>query len=122
MSGTTNLLQQYKTVRKHSVDICAHLGNEDYVVQPIADVSPPKWHLGHITWFFETFILKPHFKDYKEFDSQYNFVFNSYYETVGARVIRTDRGNLSRPSVSDVYAYREYVDDNMIHFFWQTGN
>lgn len=117
MSGTTNILQQYRTVRKHSVDICVHLGNEDYVVQPIADVSPPKWHLGHTTWFFETFILKPHFKDYKEFDSQYNFVFNSYYETVGARVIRTDRGNLSRPSVSDVYAYREYVDDNMIRFF-----
>lgn len=117
MSRAINLLQQYRTVRKHSVDICANLGNEDYVVQPIADVSPPKWHLGHTTWFFETFILKPHLKEYKEFDSQYNFVFNSYYETVGVRVIRTDRGNLSRPSVSDVYAYREHVDDSMIRFF-----
>lgn len=116
MSKTIDLLQQYKDVRKHSVDICGHLGNEDYVVQPIVDVSPPKWHLGHTTWFFETFILKPHLKSYKEFDSQYNFVFNSYYETVGARVIRTDRGNLSRPSVSDVYAYREHVDENMSTF------
>lgn len=117
ISTATTLLQQYNSVRKHSVNICAHLGKEDYVVQPIVDVSPPKWHLGHTTWFFETFILKPWFKGYKVFDVQYDFVFNSYYETVGARVIRTDRGNLSRPSVSDVYAYREYVDDSMARFF-----
>jgi hypothetical protein len=89
---------------------------EDYVVQPIVDVSPPKWHLGHTTWFFETFILIPNFPDYQVFDPQYNFVFNSYYETIGARVIRTDRGNLSRPSVSDIYSYREYVDQNMTVF------
>jgi ergothioneine biosynthesis protein EgtB len=116
MSEVNNLLEQYKNVRKHSVDLCANLQNEDYVVQPIVDVSPPKWHLGHTTWFFETFILKPNLNGYKEFDSQYNFVFNSYYETVGARVIRTDRGNLSRPSVSDVYTYRRHVDDNMFRF------
>jgi ergothioneine biosynthesis protein EgtB len=116
MLKKTDLLEQYKGVREHSENICTHLSIEDYVVQPIVDVSPPKWHLGHTTWFFETFILKPHFKGYKEFDSQYNFVFNSYYETVGARVIRTDRGNLSRPSVADVYAYRRHVDENMIRF------
>lgn len=86
---------------------------EDYVVQPIVDVSPPKWHLGHTSWFFETFILKGHLPGYREYDPQYNFVFNSYYETIGARVIRTDRGNLSRPSVDEVYKYREYVDRNM---------
>jgi ergothioneine biosynthesis protein EgtB len=86
------------------------------VVQPIVDVSPPKWHLGHTTWFFETFILVPNFPDYKVFDPQYNFVFNSYYETIGARVIRTDRGNLSRPSVSDIYKYRQYVDEHMQAF------
>jgi len=116
MLKKTDLYERYKGVREHSVNICAPLSNEDYVVQPIADVSPPKWHLGHTTWFFETFILKPHCKGYKEFDGQYNFVFNSYYETVGARVIRTDRGNLSRPSVADVYAYRRHVDENMIRF------
>lgn len=116
MSKTTSLLQQYQRVRKHSENICANLRTEDYVVQPIVDVSPPKWHLGHTTWFFETFILIPNYKGYTEFDSQYNFVFNSYYETVGARVIRTDRGNLSRPSVSDIYAYRKYVDEKMIRF------
>lgn len=111
-----NWAEKYAEIRDHSVDICKPLEIEDYVVQPIVDVSPPKWHLGHTTWFFETFILEPNFPGYKVFDSQYNFVFNSYYETIGARVIRTDRGNLSRPSVSDVYRYRKYVDDQMNAF------
>ena len=111
-----SLLDTYKKIRLHSENICRPLKTEDYVVQPVVDVSPPKWHLGHITWFFETFILKPFVKDYKEFDLDYNYVFNSYYVTVGARVIRTDRGNLSRPSVEDVYAYRRYVDEAMQQF------
>jgi ergothioneine biosynthesis protein EgtB len=105
------LLHQYQKVRQLSEEICSALQTEDYVVQPIVDVSPPKWHLGHSTWFFETFVLKPYLSDYKEFNPQYNFVFNSYYETVGARVIRTDRGNLSRPTVKQVYQYRKYVDE-----------
>lgn len=110
------LLAQYRIIRRHSEEICRPLETEDYVVQPVADVSPPKWHLGHTTWFFETFILQPHFPGYKEFNPLYNFVFNSYYETVGARVVRTDRGNLSRPSVSDIYSYRAYVDRQMEAF------
>jgi ergothioneine biosynthesis protein EgtB len=109
----------YKKVRKRTEQICSPLQTEDYVVQPIADVSPPKWHLGHTSWFFETFILKPYFMGYREFDPQYNFVFNSYYETVGTRVIRTDRGNLSRPTVADIYKYREYVDEAMDKFLCQ---
>lgn len=109
-------LQQYKEVRKHSAEICSGLQTEDYVVQPIVDVSPPKWHLGHTTWFFETFFLKPFDPAYREFDHDYNYVFNSYYETLGARVIRTDRGNLSRPGVKDVYLYRDYVDTAMENF------
>ncbi|MBV8251610.1 MAG: ergothioneine biosynthesis protein EgtB [Chitinophaga sp.] len=104
------LLEKYKTVRARSESICAPLKTEDYVVQPVVDVSPPKWHLGHTTWFFETFILLPNVTGYTEFDHQYNFVFNSYYESVGARVIRTDRGNLSRPSVEEIMQYRRYVD------------
>jgi ergothioneine biosynthesis protein EgtB len=84
------------------------------VVQPIADVSPPKWHLGHITWFWETFVLEKYLPGYKVYRPEYHFVFNSYYETLGARVIRTDRGNLSRPSVEEVYRYRKYVDDRMM--------
>ena len=111
-----SLLNSYQDIRRRSVDICEPLKIEDYVVQPIVDVSPPKWHLGHTTWFFETFILKPLAFEYREFDPDYNFVFNSYYETVGARVIRTNRGNLSRPGVDDVYRYRDYVDKAMSKF------
>ena len=109
-----NLSEKYSEVRNRSVQICTPLKIEDYVVQPVVDVSPPKWHLGHTTWFFETFILKPNVRGYKEFDPGYNFVFNSYYETIGARVIHTDRGNLSRPTVDQVYAYRAYVDKAML--------
>ena len=115
-----DLAEKYAQIRKHSEEICKPLATEDYVVQPIEDVSPPKWHLGHTTWFFETFILLPHLPGYQLFNPQFNFVFNSYYETVGARVIRTDRGNLSRPSVAEVYQYRKYVDDNMNRYL--TGN
>lgn len=109
-----SLLDKYIAVRKRTEDICEPLETEDYVVQPVADVSPPKWHIGHTTWFFETFILKSFYKGYKEFESEYNYVFNSYYETVGARVIRTDRGNLSRPTVQNIKFYRKYVDEAMI--------
>lgn len=103
----------YLQIRRSSEAICSPLETEDYVVQPIVDVSPPKWHLGHTTWFFETLVLKEFVSGYQEFDSRYNYVFNSYYETLGARVIRTDRGNLSRPSVQEVYRYRNYVDGYM---------
>ncbi len=113
--------ERYLAIRRHTVAICEPLAIEDYVVQPIVDVSPPKWHLGHTTWFFETFILQPNMPDYQVFDPHYNFVFNSYYETVGARVIRTDRGNLSRPSVADIYKYREYVDEKMVEFLQTTS-
>lgn len=107
------LAERYTRIRNRSAAICEPLAIEDYVVQPVVDVSPPKWHLGHTTWFFETFVLIPHLQNYRVFDVQYNYVFNSYYETIGARVIRTDRGNLSRPSVEDVYGYRAYVDEYM---------
>lgn len=115
-TDTITLAKNYQKVRSHSHHICEPLATEDYVVQPIVDVSPPKWHLGHTTWFFETFILLPNLPGYQVFNPMYNFVFNSYYEAVGARVIRTDRGNLSRPSVDDVYRYREYVDKHMTAF------
>lgn len=110
------LADRHLKTRKLTEAICSHLQTEDYVVQPVVDVSPPKWHLGHTTWFFETFILKPYFMGYQEFSPEYNYVFNSYYETVGNRVIRTDRGNLSRPTVIDIYRYREYVDEAMVNF------
>ncbi|WP_029276021.1 ergothioneine biosynthesis protein EgtB [Pedobacter borealis] len=114
------LVEEYLQIRKYSEQICEPLQTEDYVVQPIVDVSPPKWHLGHTTWFYETFILKPFSVNYQVYNDEYNFVFNSYYETVGNRVIRTDRGNLSRPSVNEIYQYRAYVDEAMVKFLATT--
>lgn len=107
------LLHSYQKVRERTVRICLPLQIEDYVVQPVVDVSPPKWHLGHTTWFFETLVLKPFLKGYQEYDANYNYIFNSYYESLGSRVVRTDRGNLSRPTVQDIYHYRQHVDEAM---------
>ncbi|WP_373075112.1 ergothioneine biosynthesis protein EgtB [Zeaxanthinibacter enoshimensis] len=109
MLATDTLLSFFKDTRKHSEALCAPLETEDYVVQPIEDVSPPKWHLGHTTWFFEEFILKKFAEGYTEFDPDFSFVFNSYYESMGKRVVRANRGNLSRPSVKKIYEYREHV-------------
>ena len=110
---TDSLLDFFLETREHTEAICKPLEIEDYVVQPSVDVSPPKWHLGHTTWFFEEFILKKFDKHYILYDDDFSFVFNSYYETVGKRVIRADRGNLSRPSVQKVYDYRHYVTEAM---------
>lgn len=114
------LIAQYQAVRKQTEAICSPLMTEDYVVQAMADVSPPKWHIGHVTWFFETFVLVPHKKGYQTFNKQYPFVFNSYYESAGARILRTNRGNLSRPSVEDIYKYRAYVDFHMEEWLSET--
>jgi len=114
---TSKTLQDlFIETRRDTENICKPLEIEDYVVQPIVDVSPPKWHLGHTTWFFEEFVLKKYNKDYKLFNKDFAFVFNSYYESIGEKVIRTDRGNLSRPTVNQVYAYRKYVTDQLSAF------
>ncbi len=112
----STLLSAYQTVRYWSVQVCAALEPDDYVVQPTADVSPPKWHLGHTTWFWETFVLVPYKPHYQIFHDDFSFVFNSYYETVGRRVLRTQRGNMTRPTVAEVYRYRDYVDQQMCQF------
>ncbi|UAY56009.1 ergothioneine biosynthesis protein EgtB [Arachidicoccus terrestris] len=114
------LKDKYQSVRSRSEQICTSLETEDYVVQPVVDVSPPKWHLGHTSWFFETFILIPFVKDYKPYNTSYPFVFNSYYESFGKKIIRTDRGNLSRPTVEDIYSYRHHVDTAMTQLLSDT--
>lgn len=110
----TTLRSQFETVRKHSEALCAPLQPEDYVVQPMVDVSPPKWHLAHTTWFWEEFVLAPHMEGYQRFHPQFSFMFNSYYESIGARVLRPERGNMSRPTTREVVAYRHYVDEHML--------
>lgn len=116
LSHLSQLLYKYRKIRNHSESVCTPLKVEDYVVQPVEDVSPPKWHLGHTTWFFENFILKDNLPDYKLFDKDYHFLFNSYYEHEGERWQRTNRGLLSRPGVDEVKAYRKYVDEHMAIF------
>ena len=104
------LLTAYHQVRQLSERICQPLATEDYVIQSMPDVSPPKWHLAHTTWFFETFILIPYLRGYTVFQPQFGYLFNSYYEAIGDRSPRAQRGLLSRPTVNEVYAYRAAVD------------
>jgi ergothioneine biosynthesis protein EgtB len=111
---SASLEYQYKQVRQVSEQICQPLAIEDYPIQSMPDVSPPKWHLAHTTWFFETFLLLPYLPDYKIFHPQFGYLFNSYYEAVGARHPRHHRGLLSRPTVAAVYDYRAHIDRAMI--------
>lgn len=114
-----NLLSQFLNVRERTAEICKPLKTEDYIPQPESFVSPPKWHLGHTTWFFEMMVLRQFNKEYKPFNKEYDFIFNSYYETVGEHILRTKRGNLSRPTVDEMYAYRKHVNEAMTQFLSQ---
>ena len=102
--------QRYREVRGETERLAAPLATEDYVVQAMPDVSPPKWHLAHITWFFEHFIAAPYARGFAPFHPEYGYLFNSYYETIGPFFPRLARGFLSRPTVEEVYRYRAHVD------------
>ncbi len=104
----------YSTIRKRTEKLCEPLHTEDYVPQPVAYASPPKWHLAHTSWFFEEMILKHYLPGYKAFDPDFGFLFNSYYNAVGTRTFRADRGNITRPGVREVYTYRQHVDRHML--------
>jgi len=108
--------QKFIAVRQHTETICKPLQLEDYVVQPVVDASPPKWHLAHTTWFWEEFVLSKHAENYKRFHPRYAFLFNSYYDSVGERVLRLHRGNMSRPTVAEILEYRSYVTEKMTEF------
>jgi ergothioneine biosynthesis protein EgtB len=112
----------FHAVRRRSQDLCRPLEIEDMGVQPMSDASPPKWHLAHTTWFFETFILRPFDPTYRAYNSQFEYLFNSYYNGVGKPFPRGKRGNLSRPTVKEVYAYREQVDAAMERLLEQTDH
>jgi ergothioneine biosynthesis protein EgtB len=113
IDAAATLANRYHKIRQVSEKICQPLAIEDYTIQSMPDVSPPKWHLAHTTWFFETFVLLPHLPEYSIFDPQFGYLFNSYYEAVGDRHPRHQRGLLSRPTVADIYRYRDRVDRAM---------
>jgi ergothioneine biosynthesis protein EgtB len=108
MSSPTGLLASYRRVRQRSLSVCAPLSAEDAQVQSMADVSPAKWHLAHTTWFFETFVLAR--CGDAPLDPAFGFLFNSYYESVGAHVERARRGQLTRPPLQVIHAYRHAID------------
>ena len=112
-TSSSLLIADYGRVREASESICRPLEIEDYGLQTMVDVSPPKWHLAHTSWFFETFLLKPFLSDYRKYHPQFAHLFNSYYETVGTFHPRPERGLLARPTVKEVYQYRSYVDEAM---------
>ncbi len=109
-----SLADQYTAVRAVMPALCDNLQPEDTVVQSMPDVSPSKWHLAHVTWFFERFVLKAFADDYKPLDEQYDYLFNSYYYSAGDMHSRPKRGLLSRPTLADVLAFRAHVDDAVL--------
>jgi len=121
LSPHQRLFLKFSAVRQESENICAPLEIEDYGIQTMPDVSPPKWHLAHTSWFFETFLLKPYLKNYQEYHPQFSQLFNSYYNTVGSYFPRPNRGLLSRPTVTEVYLYRNYVDEQMESLIFESG-
>ena len=109
----SDLPDAYGRVRATTERLASVLSAEDQTVQTMPDVSPTKWHRAHVTWFFETFILGEYATGYRAFDDAYAYIFNSYYEAVGARHPRTERGLLSRPGIDEIARYRHFVDEAM---------
>ncbi|MGJ8590986.1 MAG: ergothioneine biosynthesis protein EgtB [Aquaticitalea sp.] len=108
-----NLKDLYITNRNRFVELCRPLKTEDFSVQPSEFVSPIKWHLAHTTWFFEQFVLLNHHDDYKVYNDDFAYLFNSYYNNAGERILRPNRGLMTRPTVDEVYEYRTYVDQHI---------
>ena len=109
-----SLIENFLKVRKNFKTICEPLEVEDYQVQTIFDVSPPKWHLAHTTWFFEEFVLEKFYPNYKRFHPKYAFQFNSYYNHIGDRIEKDIRGIISRPTIKEIYQYRSYVEEKIM--------
>jgi dimethylhistidine N-methyltransferase len=116
----TSLADRYRRVRAASLALAAPLSAEDQAAQSMADASPTKWHLAHTAWFFETFVLTPHLSGYRPFDRAFGYLFNSYYEAMGARHPRPARGLLTRPACAQITAYRAHVDRAMERFLTGT--
>src|SRR4051794_36763163 len=119
--SSVGFLSRFASVRTLTEQLVAPLTHEDQCVQSMPDASPAKWHLAHTSWFFETVVLMPHARGYRAFDDNYRYLFNSYYESLGPRHPRPQRGLLTRPGVNEVLAYRRHVDGAMRKLFESTG-
>ncbi len=108
-----SIAERFVLVRQTTEALAAPLSAEDQTVQSMPDASPTKWHRAHTSWFFETFVLQPHLPGYRNFDQHYSYLFNSYYEAVGARHQRSARGVITRPGIDEIAAYRAHVDNAM---------
>jgi ergothioneine biosynthesis protein EgtB len=115
-------LSSFRAVRAETERRAALLSAEDQVVQSMPDASPTKWHRAHVTWFFEQFLLRPHAKTYRVFDERFGFLYNSYYVSAGPRQARPQRGLMTRPTVSEVAAYRAHVDAAVIDLIQTAKN
>ncbi|MDM0068210.1 ergothioneine biosynthesis protein EgtB [Variovorax sp. J31P207] len=115
------LRELFEAVRAHSLELAAPLSAEDQCIQSMPDASPTKWHLAHTTWFFETVLLQPHASGYQAFDPRFHYLFNSYYEALGPRHPRPQRGLLTRPSLDEVHAYRRHVDGAVLALLAHAG-
>lgn len=111
----------YLSVRKRSEELCAPLSPEDCMIQTVPEASPTKWHLAHVSWFFETFLLMEYLAHYPEFHPMYRSLFNSYYEQIGKYHPRHERGFLSRPSIGEIHRYRAHVDEHMLALLHKVG-
>lgn len=115
-----SLSARYSRTRTATLALCEHLLPEDFVVQSMPDVSPTKWHLAHVTWFFERFVLEPFAADYRRCNDAWHYLFNSYYYSAGEMHRRPERGLLSRPGVDEIIDYRWHVDDAMTRLLEQS--
>ncbi len=112
--SVAQLAEKYRQIRSATERLCEPLAIEDYVVQSMTDASPTRWHLAHTSWFFETLVLRRLVSDYKSVDDTFQYLFNSYYHTLGDQFPRPQRGMLTRPTVEEVMRYREHVDRHML--------
>ncbi len=113
LADSAALARDFRAVRRASEALCTPLSDEDCALQSMEDASPAKWHLAHTTWFFETFVLRTA-EDYRPFDDAFEFLFNSYYNTVGTQYPRPQRGLVSRPTRAEVLDYRTHVEAQLL--------